>query len=69
MEARLKELVESLTKYKIRSKVDIEDLSSNFIVGVINFENFKIIQKSSVNKKQPSNLETVQFLSILGIMI
>ena len=41
----VKELIESLTKYKIRSKVDIEDLSPNFTVGVINFENFKIIQK------------------------
>ena len=41
----VKELVKNLSKYKIRSKVDIEDLSSNLVVGVINFENFKIIQK------------------------
>ena len=41
----VKELVKNLSKYKIRSKVDIEDLSSNFVVGVINFENFKKIQK------------------------
>ena len=47
----VKELVKNLSKYKIRSKVDIEDLSSNFVVGVINFENFKIIQKE-LNKQE-----------------
>ena len=39
------ELVNNLSKYKIRSKVEIKDVSSNYVVGVINFENFKIIQK------------------------
>ena len=41
----IKELIENLSKYKIRSKVEIKDLSSNYVVGVINFENFKNIQK------------------------
>ena len=41
----LKELVVNLSKYKIRSKVEIKDLSSNYVVGVMNFDNFKIIQK------------------------
>ena len=41
----LKEFVINLSKYKIRSKVEIKDLSSNYVVGVINFDNFKIIQK------------------------
>ena len=41
----VKELVVNLSKYKIRSKVEIKDLSSNYVVGVINFDNFKIIQK------------------------
>ena len=41
----VKELVVNLSKYKIRSKVEIKDLSSNYVVGVMNFENFKIIQK------------------------
>ena len=39
------ELVNNLSKYKIRSKVEIKDVSSNYVVGVIDFENFKIIQK------------------------
>ena len=41
----IKELIVNLSKYKIRSKVEIKDLSSNYVVGVINFDNFKIIQK------------------------
>ena len=40
----VKELIINLSKYRIRSKVEINDLSSNYVVGVINFENFKIIQ-------------------------
>ena len=51
----VKELVNNLSKYKIRSKVEIEDLSSNYVVGVINFENFKIIQKDL--GKQEATLE------------
>ncbi len=47
----IKELVENLSRYKIRSKVNIKDLSSDFVVGVINFENFKIIQKE-LGKKE-----------------
>ena len=41
----VKELINNLSKYKIRSKVEIKDLTSNYVVGIINFENFKIIQK------------------------
>ena len=41
----VKELVVNLSKYKIRSKVEIKDLSSNYVVGVMNLDNFKIIQK------------------------
>ena len=41
----VKELIVNLSKYKIRSKVEIRDLSSNYVVGVMNFDNFKIIQK------------------------
>ena len=36
-----KELINNLSKYKIRSKVEIKDLSSNYVVGIMNFENFK----------------------------
>ena len=51
----VKELVVNLSKYKIRSKVEIKDLSSNYVVGIINFENFKIIQKEL--SKQETTLE------------
>ena len=51
----LKEFVINLSKYKIRSKVEIKDLSSNYVVGVMNFDNFKIIQKEL--GKQETTLE------------
>ncbi len=41
----VKELINNLSKYKIRSKVEIKDLSSNYVVGIMNIENFRIIQK------------------------
>ena len=50
----VKELVVNLSKYKIRSKVEIRDLSSNYVVGVMNFDNFKIIQKEL--KKEETTL-------------
>ena len=40
----VQEFIDNLSKYKIRSKIEIKDLSSNYVVGIINFENFKIIQ-------------------------
>ena len=38
------DLINHLSKYKIRSKVEITDLSSDYAIGVINLENFKTIQ-------------------------
>ena len=38
------ELIDHLSKYKIRSRIDINNLSSNYAIGIIDFENFKIIQ-------------------------
>ena len=38
------EFIEHLTKYKIRSKVDIINSTSDYAVAVINLENFKLIQ-------------------------
>jgi len=46
-----KELINNLSKYKLTSKVDIEDLSTKYVVGIMNFENFKIIQKK-LNKQE-----------------
>ena len=50
-----KDLISNLSKYIIRSKVEIKDLSSNYVIGVINFENFKMIQKEL--GKQETTLE------------
>ena len=40
-----RELINDLSKYKLRSKVDIEDLSSKFVIGVINNLKFQELQK------------------------
>ena len=39
------ELIKDLSKYKLRSKVEIEDISSEFVVGVINNFKFKELQE------------------------
>ena len=49
--ATVKNLIENLTKYKIRSKVEIKDLSSSYVVGIIHYDNFKMIQKEQ-NKQE-----------------
>jgi folate-binding protein YgfZ len=40
------EIINYLTKYKLRSKIEIRDLSSEYIIGIISLEKFKEIQKS-----------------------
>ena len=44
------ELIENLNKYKLRSEIEIKDLSNEFVVGVINLEKFKDIQNLEKNK-------------------
>ena len=39
------ELIKDLSKYKLRSKVEIEDISSEFVIGVINESKFKELQE------------------------
>jgi folate-binding protein YgfZ len=39
-----KDLIDHLSKYKLRSAVEIKDLSSEFVVGIINLEKFKEVQ-------------------------
>ena len=39
------ELIENLSKYKLRSKVEIKDLSNKFVIGIINPDKFKELQK------------------------
>ena len=50
------EIIEHLTKYKLRSKVEIKDVSSKHVIGIISFDKFKDIQS---NVKDSSN--TIQF--------
>jgi folate-binding protein YgfZ len=47
-----KEIVNYLSKYKLRSKIEIKDISSNHVVGIISLEKFLEIQK---NQKNASN--------------
>ena len=56
------ELIDNLTKYKLRSKIKIENFSSNYVVGVINHKNFKSLQDELDQK----NL-TFQYLSLIHI--
>ena len=44
-----KDLIDHLSKYKLRSKVQIKDFSSEYVVGIINLEKFKEMQ-SNENK-------------------
>ena len=39
------ELIKDLSKYKLRSKVEIDDLSNEFVIGVINNLKFKELQE------------------------
>ena len=48
------EIIENLSKYKLRSKIEIEDLSTEYVVGIIGLEKFTEIQ--SVEKK---NTQTI----------
>ncbi len=44
------DLLSNLSKYKLRSKVEIKDLSKEFVIGVINLDKFKEIQNFEKNK-------------------
>jgi len=49
------ELIKHLLKYKLRSKIEIKDLSSSYVIGVISEEKFKEIQ-TEVNSKEKTVL-------------
>ena len=46
------ELIKHLLKYQLRSKVEIKDLSSSFVIGVISEEKFKEIQSEVASKEK-----------------
>jgi len=45
------ELIKHLSKYKLRSKIEIKDLSSSYVIGVTSEEKFKDIQNEVASKK------------------
>jgi len=49
------ELIKHLLKYKLRSEIEIKDLSSSYVLGVISEEKFKEIQ-TEVNSKEKTVL-------------
>ena len=44
------ELMSGLAKYKLRSQVEIKDLSNEFVIGIINYDKFKEIQNFEKTK-------------------
>ena len=48
----IKDLIFNLNKYKLRSKVEIKDVTKNFVIGLISLEKFKSIQKSEENNNE-----------------
>jgi len=58
-----KELIKDLSKYKLRSKVEIEDFSSEFVIGVIKDSKFKELQgELKLNDNTISYRDTPIFL-------
>ena len=51
-----KDLIDHLSKYKLRSAVEIRDLSSEFVVGIINLEKFE-----EVRSNEYKNTETILY--------
>jgi folate-binding protein YgfZ len=57
------ELIKHLLKYKLRSKVEIKDLSSSYVIGITSEEKFKEIQnETGSNEKTISYRESPFFL-------
>jgi folate-binding protein YgfZ len=46
------ELIKHLSKYKLRSKIEIKDLSSSYVIGVTSEEKFKEIQNEVGSKEK-----------------
>jgi len=64
------ELIKHLSKYKLRSKVEIKDLSSSYAIGVTSEEKFKEIQ-NEVRSKEKTILyrESPYFLDTRSVML
>ena len=44
------ELIKNLAKYNLRSQIEIKDMSSEFVIGIISLDKFKEIQNNEKNK-------------------
>ena len=53
-ESFVDEIINNLKKYKLRSKVELENISSNYVVGIINKEKFE-----EINKEVNNNSNTI----------
>jgi folate-binding protein YgfZ len=47
-----RELINHLSKYKLRSKIEIKDLSTSYVIGVTSEEKFKEIQSEVTSKEK-----------------
>ena len=47
-----RELINHLSKYKLRSKIEIKDLSASYVIGVTSEEKFKEIQSEVTSKEK-----------------
>ncbi len=54
-ESSLKDLIEFLSKYKLKSRVDINDLSRNFVIGIISYKKFEDLQVQTDSKTNTIN--------------
>tara|TARA_B100000212_G_scaffold10816_1_gene7891 strand:+ start:111 stop:1010 length:900 start_codon:yes stop_codon:yes gene_type:complete len=54
-ESSLNDLIENLSKYKLKSRVDIKDLSKDFVVGIISYEKFEDLQVQTDSKTNTIN--------------
>jgi len=46
------ELIKHISKYKLRSKIEIKDMSSSYVIGVTSEEKFKEIQSEMATKEK-----------------
>ena len=63
-----KEIINYLLKYKLRSKIEITDISTDYVIGLISSEKFLDIQESE-NKTDVLFAHTVSSLSLQKALI
>ena len=69
-----KEIIDNLNRYKLRSNIEIKDLSIEYAIGLIDLKKFKEIQESKGLKNQTIQYEEASIFSdprsnLLGVRI